>query len=159
MLSGLVAMCLAQTSAAVVAMVSFGTPSPFGMPRAEAVSMDMPGILDLAATPLTLPLVAAPLVTAGVPVQLPQTQVAEMAPANGPLVISMTGKGQIFIQETEVAPDQLEARLKAMAPNADETRIILRADKAVGYEAVMAIMGRLSAAGFKRVGLMTEQGG
>lgn len=143
----------------MVALVSFGAPGTVGLPRAEAVSMDMSGILDLAATPLALPLVAAPLLTAGVPHDLPRTQVAEATQANGPVVISMTAKGQIFIQETEVAPGELEARLKAVAPDADATRILLRADKAVGYETVMQVMGRLSAAGFKRVGLVSDQGG
>ncbi|WP_244644057.1 ExbD/TolR family protein [Azorhizobium oxalatiphilum] len=148
MLTGLVALSLAHASVALASMATPGASAASGSLNAQT-----PVLSDLAA-PQALLLVAAPLLTAGVPVELPSTPVA--AASRTAIVLTVNDKGQIFIAEHEVKPEELEARLLAVAGNDREERIIVRADKRVDYKTVMQVMERLSAAGFKRVGLLSE---
>ncbi|MBI1777229.1 MAG: protein TolR [Proteobacteria bacterium] len=101
-------------------------------------------------------MVAAPLLTVGVPVDLPKTQAASINEQVEPLTISVDGQGRIFIQESEVAPDQLVPRLLAIQKNKPDQRIFVRGDKAISYGRVMEVMGLVSSAGFDRVALIAE---
>ncbi|MFG1465759.1 protein TolR [Xanthobacter sp. DSM 24535] len=118
-------------------------------------------MVDVMLVLLIVFMVAAPLMTVGVPVDLPQTQAKSVDQDKDPLTISVNDKGQIFIQDTEIKIDDLVAKLQAIAKNGFDERIFVRGDKKVDYGTVMRVMGRLSGAGFKRVALVTEveQGG
>ncbi|MFG1428750.1 protein TolR [Roseixanthobacter glucoisosaccharinicivorans] len=118
-------------------------------------------MVDVMLVLLIVFMVAAPLMTVGVPVDLPQTQAKSVDQDKDPLTISVNDKGQIFIQDTEIKIDDLVTKLQAIAKNGFDERIFVRGDKKVDYGTVMRVMGRLSGAGFKRVALVTEveQGG
>jgi len=94
-----------------------------------------------------------------VPIDLPQTQASSLDQADKqPLAISVNTKGQVFLQDTEIKLDELVPKLKAIteARGGNDERIYVRGDKSVEYGIVMKVMGRLSAAGFRRVALVTE---
>jgi biopolymer transport protein TolR len=108
-------------------------------------------------------MVSAPLLTVGVPLDLPQSQAKSLEQDREPLTISVNVQGQVFLQNSEIKVDDLVAKLKAITDargGADE-RIYVRGDKKVDYGTMMRVMGRLSAAGYHRVALVTEveQGG
>jgi biopolymer transport protein TolR len=108
-------------------------------------------------------MVSAPLLTVGVPLDLPQSQAKSLEQDSKPLTVSVNIKGQVFLQDSEIKIDELVAKLKAVtdARGGAEERIYVRGDKKVDYGTMMQVMGRLSAAGFHRVALVTEveQGG
>jgi biopolymer transport protein TolR len=103
-------------------------------------------------------MVAAPLMTVGVPIDLPDTS-AEALPSEEeePLTVTLTPEGAVMVQTTEVPLDELVARLQAVAAERDSTRIFLRADGAIPYERVMTVMGALNAGGFREIGLVTDR--
>ena len=106
-------------------------------------------------------MVAAPLMTVGVPIDLPDTS-AEALPSEEeeePLTVTLAPDGTVMVQTTEVAMGELVARLQAVAAERDSTRIFLRADGSIPYEQVMTVMGALNAGGFREIGLVTESGG
>jgi biopolymer transport protein TolR len=103
-------------------------------------------------------MVTAPLLTVGVPVDLPESSAEAVDRPDQPLIVSITSDGSIYLQETEIAPDQLAVRLRAIAENRTETRIFVRGDRAVAYGRIMEVMGRINAAGFTRVALIAEAG-
>ena len=108
-------------------------------------------------------MVSAPLLTVGVPLDLPQSPAKALDQDREPLTISVNIQGQVFLQNSEIKVDELVAKLKAVADarGGTEARIYVRGDKKVDYGTMMRVMGRLSAAGFHRVALVTEieQGG
>jgi biopolymer transport protein TolR len=115
-------------------------------------------MVDVMLVLLIIFMVSAPLLTVGVPIDLPQTQAANLEPEREPLAISVNVKGQVFLQNSEIKLEELVPKLKAITEargGADE-RIYVRGDKNVDYGTIMRVMGRLSAAGFRRVGLVTE---
>ena len=101
-------------------------------------------------------MVTAPLLTVGVPVNLPKTKAKSIAESEEPLVITVNAEGAVFIQDTEVAIENLVPRLKAITENKADTRIFLRGDKDINYGRVMEVMGTVNIAGFTRVALITE---
>jgi biopolymer transport protein TolR len=120
-------------------------------------------MVDVMLVLLIIFMVSAPLLTVGVPIDLPQTQAASLDQADKePLAVSVNTKGQIFLQNTEIGAEDLIPKLQAItaARGGTDERIYVRGDKAVDYGTMMKIMGRLSAAGFRRVALVTgvEQG-
>jgi biopolymer transport protein TolR len=116
-------------------------------------------MVDVMLVLLIIFMVSAPLLTVGVPIDLPQTQASSLDAADKePLAISVNTKGQIFLQNSEIKVEDLVPKLQAITATrggADE-RIYVRGDKTVDYGTMMKIMGRLSAAGFRRVALVTE---
>jgi biopolymer transport protein TolR len=112
--------------------------------------------VDVMLVLLVIFMIAAPLLTVGVPVDLPKTQAATINEQVEPLTITVDGKGQIYIQEAEVAEDQLVPRLQAIVRNKSDQRIFVRGDKAIQYGRVMEVMGLVSAAGFDKVALIAE---
>ncbi|WP_071672606.1 ExbD/TolR family protein [Nioella nitratireducens] len=105
-------------------------------------------------------MVSAPLMTVGVPIELPETA-AEALPGEQeePLAVTLTVDGQMMIQSTVVPEAELVTRLQAIAAERDSTQIFLRADGAIPYQDVMRVMGALNAGGFRQIGLVTDAGG
>ncbi len=101
-------------------------------------------------------MVAAPLLTVGVPIELPETKAKPLQGDNEPLTVSVSPDGKIFLQETEIDLDTLAPKLVAIARNGYDERIFVRGDRNVGYGNVMKVMGVLNRAGFKRIGLVTD---
>jgi biopolymer transport protein TolR len=116
--------------------------------------------VDVMLVLLIIFMVAAPLLTVGVPIELPKTA-AQALPTEPeePLTVALTAEGAIIVQNTEVPRAEFVPRLRAVAAERDSDRVYLRADGNVPYEAVMQVMGALNASGFTNIGLVTEQGG
>lgn len=116
--------------------------------------------VDVMLVLLIIFMVAAPLLTVGVPVQLPETA-AEALPESDeePLTITLTDDARILIQTTEVDPSGLIPQLHAVASERSSDRIFLRADGSIPYATVMEVMGALNAGGFRNIGLVTDTGG
>jgi len=115
-------------------------------------------MVDVMLVLLIIFMVSAPLLTVGVPIDLPQSQAKSLEQDKEPLTISVNDKGVIYLQETEVVVDDLIPKLQAIAQarGGSDARIYVRGDKTVSYGNMMKIMGRLSSAGFHRVALVTE---
>ena len=120
-------------------------------------------LVDVMLVLLIIFMVAAPLMTVGVPVDLPKTTAQPLNQETEPLTITVNPEGKIFLQETEVPLDGLVPRLQAImreqAQGAPERRIFVRGDKAISYGRVMEVMGTIAGAGFTRVALLAEQPG
>jgi len=103
-------------------------------------------------------MVSAPLLTVGVPLDLPQTQAKTLDQDKEPLTVSVNANGQVYLQNTEIAAEELVPKLKAIteARRGAEERIFVRGDRQIDYGTVMKVMGRISAGGFHRVALVTE---
>ncbi len=101
-------------------------------------------------------MVTAPLLTVGVPVDLPKTQAQSIADPDEPLVITVNAEGQIYIQDSEVELNQLVPRLRAITESKPDTRIFLRGDRMIAYGRIMQVMGTVNSAGFQRVALIAE---
>ena len=116
--------------------------------------------VDVMLVLLIIFMVAAPLMTVGVPVELPKTA-ANALPGEEeePLTVTVTADGVVMIQTSEVAREELIAKLRAIATERDSTRVYLRADGAVPYSDVMQVMGALNRGGFANIGLVTDTGG
>src|SRR3982074_924478 len=115
-------------------------------------------MVDVMLVLLIIFMVSAPLLTVGVPLDLPQTQAKSLDQDQEPLTVSVNVKGQVYLQNTEIPLEELVPKLKAIteARGGAEERIFVRGDKQVDYGTVMKVMGRISAGGFRRVALVTE---
>ena len=116
-------------------------------------------MVDVMLVLLIIFMVSAPLLTVGVPIDLPQTQASSLDQADKePLAVSVNTEGKVFLQNTEVLLEELVPKLRAIAAarGGNDERIYVRGDKTVDYGTVMKVMGRLSTAGFRRVALVTE---
>ena len=115
-------------------------------------------MVDVMLVLLIIFMVSAPLLTVGVPIDLPQTKAKSLENDKEPLTISVNTKGEVWLQNTEIKIDELVPKLQAItqARGGTDERIYVRGDKKVDYGTVMRVMGRLSAAGFRRVALVTE---
>jgi len=112
--------------------------------------------VDVMLVLLVVFMVTAPLLTVGVPVDLPKTDAKQISTPEEPIVISIDAKNRIYIQETEVPLENLAARLGAITGANPETRIYVRGDRAIPYGRVMEVMGSVSLAGFKKVSLLAN---
>lgn len=129
--------------------------------RARPMSeINVTPFVDVMLVLLIIFMVAAPLLTVGVPVELPKTAAGALPnETEEPLTITITAEGGILIQNTETPRDQLVAKLRAIAAERSDDRVFLRADGVVSYEAVAQVMGALNAGGFSSIGLVTDIGG
>ncbi|MBD1547323.1 protein TolR [Roseibium aggregatum] len=114
-------------------------------------------MVDVMLVLLIIFMVAAPLLTVGVPIDLPETKAKALEGDTEPITISVNSAGKIFIQDTEIAIDEVVPKLEAIAKNGYDERIYVRGDQNSDYGTMMKIMGRINAAGFKRLGLVTLQ--
>jgi len=101
-------------------------------------------------------MVTAPLLTVGVPVDLPKTRAQALSQDREPLSVTVRKNGKIFLQNTPIAEDDLIARLQAISQNGYDQRIFVRGDKSVDYGRVMEVMALISSAGFTHIGLVTD---
>ena len=101
-------------------------------------------------------MVTAPLLSVGVKVDLPQTTAKPLGEERQPLSVTLDAEGKIFLQEEEVEENTLIERLRAIADVSKDTRIYVRADKALAYGRVMQVMGSINGAGFAKVALVTD---
>jgi biopolymer transport protein TolR len=113
--------------------------------------------VDVMLVLLVIFMVAAPLLTAGVQVDLPKTQARPLPQDSKPLEITIDHEGAIFIVETKISLDELIPRLTAIAGNNKDTRIYVRGDTKLDYGQVMQVIGAINAGGFKRVALVVDQ--
>src|SRR6201990_2123981 len=131
--------------------------------RPVMAEINVTPMVDVMLVLLIVFMVSAPLLTVGVPLDLPQSQAKSLDQDREPLTVSVNVKGQIFLQNSEITPEELVPKLKAItdARGGMDERVYVRGDKKVDYGTMMRVMGRLSAAGFHRVALVTEveQGG
>jgi biopolymer transport protein TolR len=115
--------------------------------------------VDVMLVLLIIFMVTAPMLTSGVPIELPDSKGQQLQTNKEPVTISVNKSGKVFIQETEIALDELGPKLKAIAKNGVEEQIFIRGDKGIDYGSVMRVMGRVKAAGFTKVSLVTETEG
>ena len=115
-------------------------------------------MVDVMLVLLIIFMVSAPLLTVGVQIDLPQTQAKSLDQDKEPLTVTVNTKGEVYLMNSEIKVDELVPKLKAItdARGGAEERIYVRGDKNVNYGTVMRVMGRLSAAGYRRVALVTE---
>jgi len=113
--------------------------------------------VDVMLVLLIIFMVAAPLLTVGVPIDLPESRAQQLNSETQPITISVREGGQVFLQETEITAQELIPKLQAIAKNGYEERLYVRGDRATDYGTVMRIMGALNEAGYRKIGLVTLQ--
>ncbi len=112
--------------------------------------------VDVMLVLLIIFMVTAPLLTVGVPIDLPRTKAQQLAGGKEPLTISVTRNGKLFLQETEIPLDEIVPKLVAITKRGYDQRIFVRGDRAISYGMVMKVMGTIAAAGFTRIALVTD---
>ena len=129
--------------------------------RAAAMSeINVTPFVDVMLVLMIIFMVAAPLLTVGVPVKLPETAATAMpTEQEEPLTITLTADGLVMLQTTEVGDEELIPKLKAIAAERKSDKVFVRADGVVPYERVAQLMGALNAGGFNNIGLVTDPGG
>ncbi|GCA47884.1 MULTISPECIES: protein TolR [Sinorhizobium] len=126
--------------------------------RRSAISeINVTPLVDVMLVLLIIFMVAAPMMTVGVPIDLPETQAKAMNADTQPITVSVNPAGEIFLQETPIAIDEVVPKLEAIATTGYNERIYVRGDTSADYGTVMKVMARISAAGFKNLGLVTLQ--
>jgi biopolymer transport protein TolR len=113
-------------------------------------------MVDVMLVLLIIFMVTAPLLTVGVPIELPKSEAQQLEGDKEPLTITVDPDGKIFLQDTELQLDEIVPKLTAIAKNGYEERIFVRGDRRVNYGVVMRVMGTISAAGFRRIALVSD---
>ena len=113
-------------------------------------------LVDVMLVLLVIFMVTAPMMTVGVPVDLPKANAPSINEQTEPLTISIAADGQIYLQETVLPLNELVVRLRAVTAEKPDTRLFVRGDQSIPYGRVMELMGTLSAAGFDKVALLAE---
>lgn len=125
--------------------------------KALVSEINVTPFVDVMLVLLIIFMVAAPLLTVGVPIDLPETQANALNSETQPITVSVNSQGQIYLQETEIPLDEIVAKLQAIATTGYDERIYVRGDRAADYGTVMQVMARISAAGYRNLGLVTLQ--
>jgi biopolymer transport protein TolR len=125
-----------------------------GRARAPMAEINVTPLVDVMLVLLIIFMVTAPLLTTGVPVNLPQSKAGALKQETKPVTISVERSGQVFIGEDEVPPETLEDRLAAIAAS-EPPQVYLRADRGLDYGAVMQVLGELNRAGLNKVALVS----
>ncbi len=124
--------------------------------RGMVSEINVTPFVDVMLVLLIIFMVTAPMLTVGVPVDLPKTQARTLQQDKEPLIISVNAKGEIFLQEQKLELDALAPRLMAITNANPEARIFVRADQALNYGRMLQVMGTVSAAGFRKVALVAD---
>lgn len=132
---------------------SYGSRSGSYSPMSE---INVTPLVDVMLVLLVVFMITAPLLTAGVPVDLPKTKAAQFVGQDEPLTVTVNAKGEVFLQESKIRLEQLAPRLAAITQSKRDTRIFVRGDKSIDYGRVMQVMGTIHLAGYPRVGLITD---
>jgi len=122
-------------------------------PQAE---INVTPFVDVMLVLLIVFMVTAPLLTVGVPVELPKTEAAQLVDRDEPLIVSVDAEGKIFLQETERTLESLVATLQAVRAERPDAIVYVRGDRAIAYGQVMSVMGALVAAGVTELSLVAE---
>jgi biopolymer transport protein TolR len=130
-----------------------------GRKKAVMSEINITPMVDVMLVLLIIFMVAAPMMTSGVPIDLPKTAASELASQTQPITVSVDPSGAIFVGDTQIDEASLISSVQAQAVNGTEDRIFVRGDTSSNYGAVMRVMGMLSAAGFNKIGLVTQQQG
>lgn len=141
--------------------LSFNTPSSGGRHSSRAKRAPMSDInitpfVDVMLVLLIIFMLTAPMLTVGVPVDLPKTKASSLTEKEEPVTLSLNKEGDLFLQETKINLEDLVPKLHAIMDAKPETRIFVRGDQSLAYGRVMELMGRLNAAGFNKVALLAE---
>ena len=124
--------------------------------RSRPVSeINVTPMVDVMLVLLVIFMITAPLLTVGVPVDLPQTQANAIRDPEEPMSVSINAEGKVFLQDAEIELAALVPRLRAIAGTNPDLRIFVRGDKSVDYGRVMEVMGTINAGGFNKVALIT----
>jgi biopolymer transport protein TolR len=113
-------------------------------------------MVDVMLVLLIIFMVTAPLLTVGVPIDLPKTDAKQIEGDKEPLTISIQPDGKIFLQETELSLDEIVPKLTAISKNGFDERIFVRGDRRVDYGQIMKVMATINAAGFRRIALISD---
>jgi biopolymer transport protein TolR len=124
-------------------------------PRGAMHEINVTPLVDVMLVLLIVFMVAAPLMTSGVPIELPKTQAKQLDSSTEPITITVGADQAIYLQENKIAIDQLAPKLLAIAKNGYEEQVFVRADTKVSYGSVMEVMGLLNGAGYRKIGLVT----
>ena len=116
-------------------------------------------LVDVMLVLLIIFMVTAPMLTSGVPIELPETKGQQLQTNKDPVTLSVDRSGKVFIQETEIRLDDIAPKLRAIAKHGYDEQIFIRGDKGIDYGTVMRVMGRIKSAGFTKVSLVTESEG
>lgn len=124
--------------------------------RAPMSEINVTPMVDVMLVLLIIFMVTAPMMTVGVPVDLPKTKASSLNESHEPLTISINKEGQVFIQDSQVQLETLVEKVQAIIGSKPETRIFVRGDQTVAYGRIMEVMGQLNNAGFTKVALLAE---
>ena len=113
-------------------------------------------MVDVMLVLLIIFMVTAPLLTVGVPIELPKSEAQQLEGDKEPLTITVDPEGKIFLQDTQIQLDEIVPKLTAITKNGYEERVFVRGDRRVNYGVVMRVMGTISAAGFRRIALVSD---
>jgi len=129
-----------------------------GVPRYGAMAeINMTPFIDVMLVLLIIFMVAAPLLATGVPIDLPETKASALNIDQKPVSVAIDEKGELYLMDQPVRMDELVARLQAAAKAGFDERIYVRGSRAVSYGRVAEVMSLITAAGYKKVALVTEQ--
>ncbi len=132
-------------------------PGMRGGRRQPMAEINVTPLVDVMLVLLIIFMVTAPLLVAGVPVDLPDARAKSLPQDNTPIQISLTQDGQLFVDRQPVSPAALPAKLAALRQaRSDEARVYVRADQRLDYGRVMRIVGEVNSAGFRKVALVTD---
>jgi biopolymer transport protein TolR len=129
-----------------------------GFAQPQFTEINVTPFVDVMLVLLVIFMVAAPMMTTGVTVDLPKTSTAPVPGQDEPLSVSISSDGKVFIQKTEVPLAELQTRLANIAGQKKDTRIFVRGDRTVDYGRIMQVVSEINAAGFTKVALLTESG-
>jgi biopolymer transport protein TolR len=124
--------------------------------RSRLSEINVTPFVDVMLVLLIVFMVTAPLLTVGVPIDLPRTEAKQLESEADPLTISIRADGTIFVQETVISKDDLVAQMRAISREGYDRRVFIRADATADYGLVADVMARLSSSGFRNLGLVTD---
>jgi len=124
--------------------------------RSRLSEINVTPFVDVMLVLLIVFMVTAPLLTVGVPIDLPRTEAKQLESETNPLTISIRADGTIFLQETPVNKEELVTHMRAISREGYDRRVFIRADAGAQYGLVADVMARLSSSGFRNLGLVTD---
>lgn len=124
--------------------------------RAPMSEINVTPFVDVMLVLLIIFMVTAPMITAGIPVDLPKTKASTMSEKGEPVSLTLTANGDLYLQDTKIALEKLIVKLDAIMAANPSTQIFIRGDKDLPYGSVMSLMGTLNSHGFTRVALLAE---
>ena len=125
--------------------------------RTPVSEINVTPFVDVMLVLLIIFMVAAPMLTVGVPIDLPETKAKALNSETQPITVSVRDGGAVFLSETEIPLSELEAKLAAISKTGFEERVYVRADRSADYGLVMNVTARISAAGYSNIGFVTAQ--